>query len=64
MTYKEKLMQEHPEEVDRRYRGGCYGCPVDYGYEQRAPRFMCGYPGTFSEDRCKKCWNREMGGES
>lgn len=29
MTYKEKLMQIHPEKVDNDYGGGCYGCPAN-----------------------------------
>ena len=55
MTYKEKLMHEHPECLSESYAGGCQGCPYDYGYEPK------------KEDRCKKteyncakCWNREM----
>lgn len=50
MTFKEKLMQEHPEKaIKNEY---CFGCPSEYGYE--------------AEQSCKKrpiscidCWNRE-----
>ena len=55
MTFREKLMQEHPECVGTKYRGGCRGCPEEYGYENGTPK-ICGtriLP-------CRDCWDREM----
>lgn len=54
MTYKEKLMKEHPECVDERYHGGARSCPKDYGYEQDYDD--CTWP------NCRSCWNREIPG--
>ena len=56
MTFKEKLKQEHPENVNEKYKGGCFLCPYSYGYE------------TKREENCKRnggkgceyCWNREI----
>ena len=56
MTFKEKLKQEHPENVNEKYTGGCFLCPYSYGYE------------TKREENCKRnggkgceyCWNREI----
>lgn len=50
MTYKERLLQEHPEYVGPEYDGGCKGCPDDYGYEEDS---TCAC-------RCEECWNREI----
>lgn len=33
MTYKEKLQQECPWYINKKWRGGCNGCPDTYGYE-------------------------------
>lgn len=54
MTYKEKLLEEYPERVDPKYRGGCCDCPKDYGYEEDKD---CHYA---TEEKCRKCWNRQM----
>lgn len=51
MTFKEKLQKIAPEFVGNRYRGGCYMCPVTYGFEEKYPHDC--------ED-CEECWNREM----
>lgn len=50
MTFKEKLMQEHPEKdiartIDRQ-------CPDFYGYEKE--NYLC------DEQTCDECWNQEM----
>jgi len=52
MTFKQKLMQEHPELVDDKYWGGCYQHPETYGYEDNSD--FCG------GHTCKECWGREM----
>lgn len=54
MTYREKLLEEHPECVDSMYTGGCRDCPKDYGYEEDKD---CHY---VTEEKCRKCWNRQM----
>lgn len=53
MTYREKLVMEHPECVGDAYPGGCKGCPSTYGYEPEEDTY---------EDRssCTACWNREI----
>ena len=53
MTYREKLVMEHPECVGDHHPGGCAGCPSTYGYEPEED--TC-------EDRssCTACWNREI----
>ena len=60
MTFREKLEKEHPEEVDKRYPGGCFGCPKNYGYEDRIPAYICGWSDVSLETKCAKCWNREV----
>lgn len=55
MTFKEKLAQEHPKLVDDKYTGGCKGCPESYDYEEGS-----GCEGACSDEKCTKCWNREM----
>ena len=62
MTFKEKLMLEHPECVREKFTGGCEGCPCDYGYESGRPDICTPEPCT--HDRCAKCWNREIPGSS
>lgn len=53
MTFKEKLKQEHPEQIDENYEGGAFECPAYYGYEE--PQNYC--PEGMN---CYECWNREM----
>lgn len=54
MTFREKLQQEHPECCDTLCSGGCFGCPVEYGYEQseHCPEGM--------NMNCERCWSREI----
>lgn len=55
MTFREKLIQKHPEFVDDMFNGGCSGCPSTYGYER--------YYNRLCSDRnydCTACWNREI----
>ncbi|WP_312281582.1 hypothetical protein, partial [Oscillibacter sp.] len=54
MTFKEKLMQEHPGNVSHSFDGGCVGCPFTYGYED----MLC--ERKRDDDICAACWNREM----
>lgn len=58
MTFKEKLMQEHPQYVDKTYKGGCVNCPDAYGYE---PERKCTIRALGGDDGlCAECWNREI----
>lgn len=57
MTFREKLMQEHPECVSENYGGGCIGCPKCYGYEEH-----CNPSCVVSEVTCTECWDREIPG--
>lgn len=56
MTFREKLMQEHPDQIGEQYLGGCKGCPDYYGYG--------GIPDYCDSGRrdcvCNACWNREV----
>ena len=56
MTCREKLAMEHPEDVNEKWTGGCYGCPSDYGYRLDTPE-NCD---CFSEEICAACWDREV----
>ena len=56
MKFREKLKIEYPKEVNKRFNGGCCGCPADYGYEIIMPDFC----GTGVPNQCRKCWDREM----
>lgn len=56
MTFKEKLMQEHPDSVSDRYWGGCKHCPNWYGYGE------CDEECVPSPENCTECWNREIPG--
>ena len=53
MKFREKLKVEHPEKVRDTYNGGCYGCPIDYGYEKSMPMHC-------SQSMCSMCWDREV----
>lgn len=58
MTFKEKLIQEHPGLVNERYAGGCDNCPFAYGYERKEESIKnCKKEGGYG---CNYCWNREM----
>ena len=57
MTFREKLMQEHPDRTNDHYFGGCFGCPETFGYEELS---VCPPPGIPKYDDCAACWDREM----
>ena len=57
MTCKEKLSIEHPYKVSVEYKGGCYGCPYDYGYAYM-PEY-CKDRIFTTDEKCKACWDRE-----
>jgi hypothetical protein len=54
MTYKEKLMKEHPECVSDEYIGGCCGCPGKYW--EGAPMVRK----KDCDNYCTGCWNSEI----
>ncbi len=56
MTFREKLMQEHPENCGRG-KGGCIGCPGIYGYETGRP---CLSNFCWESVNCTECWDREI----
>lgn len=69
MTFREKLQQDHPERVNKKYHGGCFGCPSTFGYENRdieenncppahAFKSYSGMNRTI-EKHCRACWDRE-----
>ena len=54
LTFREKLKQEHPQKVDERCGGGCYGCPKDYDYiNEECPLHK-------TVKTCRECWDREI----
>lgn len=61
MTFREKLQEDHPDNVSERYQGGCQGCPKSYGYE---PEYACiekhGSYWLPTQAECRSCWEREM----
>lgn len=65
MTYKEKLAQEHPENVIKQKNGKCWccGCPKGYGYADTSYCKLLDYTsedGVSADAICIECWNREM----
>lgn len=56
MTYKEKMMEIHPDLVSYEYWAGVLGCPDDYF--SLPSLCVCG-----SMKHCEKCWNQEYKGE-
>ena len=56
MTFREKLLQEHPEKKPLRITE--IGCPDDYGYEEKRPCWSKDNGRDY--DPCWKCWNRSM----
>lgn len=54
MTFREKLQQEHPEEVSEFWTGGCHNCPYSYGYEVEPIGEHC------ENIKCRDCWDREI----
>ena len=64
MTFKEKLMTEHPDQVSGEYAGECKDCPCKYGYESETEADKPGHPCFEGEGiaQCVICWNREIPG--
>lgn len=56
LTFKDKIKEEHPEKVNKRYNGGVAGCPWHYAYEPYSESFS----NCVMEDKCCECWNREI----
>lgn len=57
MTYRERLMEEHPEINPVFIRGGMEGCPSDY-FEVDRPVWCKNMEASF--DDCERCWAREV----
>lgn len=54
MTCREKLAMEYPEEVSSGCFGGCSGCPMDHGYQEK-PEWC-----DLDKNTCTRCWDREV----
>lgn len=54
MTFREKLAQDHPDNVDSCFVGGCRECPCTYGYEEGTPCRIC------DDEQFHDCWDREI----
>ena len=61
MTCREKLAVEHPNKIAPDSPGGCYACPVTYGYLERPD--WCHDKSNVNGDRCGECWDREIPGK-
>lgn len=57
MTCKEKLKLEHPEMIDEKKPGGCFGCPDTYGYLDKP--VYCSKRFVLGPSVCEECWSRE-----
>lgn len=57
MTCREKMMIEHPDDVENFWLGGVAGCPDDVGYLPK-PEGCYGY--KLDGTKCTKCWDREI----
>ena len=55
ITYRDLLRRDHPDEVDEKYEGGCFGCPSGYGYCDPEDGVLC------RRDSCRACWDRRIG---
>lgn len=62
MTFKEKLIKEHPGCISKFHAGGCIGCPASYGYETIEDSGCLRQPNDVSDERCTACWNRTIPG--
>lgn len=58
MTCREKLALERPDKISPGSPGGCYACPISYGYLERPD--YCTDASNVHGDRCDECWNREI----
>lgn len=56
MTFREKLLQDHPEKRPLKFTA--IGCPDDYGYEEQRPCWSKENGRDY--EPCFKCWNRPM----
>jgi hypothetical protein len=56
MTCREKLAIEHPEYIGKRWLGGCYGCPHEYGYIYRPDYCSADDDNSY----CEECWDRPV----
>ena len=56
MTFREKLLEEHPEKKPLKIL--TIGCPDDYGYEEKRPCWSKDNGRDY--DVCWKCWNRPI----
>lgn len=52
LSYQEELQRKNPKRVDKRYRGGAYGCPGDYFRGAAAMDCRKDF-----EERCARCWS-------
>ena len=50
MTYKEKVLMDHPEAKTTRTECGVAMCPSDYGYPEHCDKYST----------CTECWNAEF----
>ena len=60
MTCREKLKIEHPEFINPFHFGGCFDCPITYGYLPKSKRLCGGDYSDFNHETCTKCWDQEV----
>ena len=63
MTFKEKLILEHPSAVGDEHMGGCRCCPHDYDYEKEFNDSQaCATGAQPTDELCRECWDRVIPG--
>lgn len=55
ITYRDLLRRDHPDKVDEKYEGGCFGCPSACGYAAPENGVVC------HGNSCRACWDRRIG---
>lgn len=58
MTYRERMMIDHPNSVGARFIGGVAGCPNAWYPGTPKPEYCVN--NSLDTDKCTHCWNRQI----